>query len=299
MHPTLPIEENFLGIEEQYSSYDASDIAILQVPYEHTVSYGGGTGKAPEGILHASHYVEFWDEELKRSLCFERGIATLPALELGTLHNQAALDFIHNHASEHLANGKFLATLGGEHTISAAPVRAHLERYPMMSVLQFDAHSDLRMEYEGNPYSHASVMARVLELIPGNRITQVGIRAQCHEEYELIQRERIHTFFARGIRNGSYGQHWMDAVVNSLQDDVYITFDVDYFDPAIMGTTGTPEPGGFFWDETIELLLKVASTRKIVGFDIVELAPNQENIAPTYLTAKLVYKLLNIAFINR
>ncbi len=297
--PVLPESKNFLGIPRANSSYDASRIAILSAPYEHTVSYGGGTGKGPAAILEASHYVEFWDEEYKRELCFDAGIATLRPLSFEKLRDARALTRIEDAVRRLLDDGKFAVTLGGEHTISAAPIKAHFEKHPRMSVLQFDAHSDLRVEYQGTPFSHASVMARVAEFFPPSRIVQVGIRAQCVEEYRMIEQQGIHTFFARDLHAGTHGKNWRASVLKALGDEVYITFDVDYFDPSIMPATGTPEPGGFQWDETMELLSMIGRSRRIVGFDVVELAPMRGFPFPSFLAAKLVYKMLNAAFIGR
>jgi agmatinase len=298
MTRVLPVSRNFLGIERKFSAYDSSRIAVISAPYEHTVSYGGGTANGPKGILDASHYVEFWDEDFRRELCFEVGIAALPPIAFGKARNAAALRMIESAVRRALSDGKFVTTLGGEHTISAAPIRAHLEQYPRMSVLQFDAHSDLRESYLGSIYSHASVMARVAEFLPPERIVQVGIRAQCIEEFRFILERGVRTFFACDIHAGKHGRQWQRAVVDALEDDVYITFDVDYFDPSIMPTTGTPEPGGFQWDETIALLKLIGAKRRIVGFDVVELSPSKTIPHPTYLASKLVYKLMNAAFMR-
>ena len=295
----LAQSQNFLGIERRYSSYGTSDIAIISAPYERTVSYGGGTGKGPAAILAASHYVEFWDEDFKRELCFDHGIAALRPLSFAKMRDEDALAHLESAVRNTLDNGKFTVTLGGEHTISAAPIRAHAERYPGMSVLQFDAHSDLRQEYMGSRFSHASVMARVAEFIPPRNIVQVGIRAQCIEEYGMIQETGITTFFACDLHAGAHGTPWQEAVLPVLHDEVYITFDIDYFDPSIMPATGTPEPGGFQWDETIALLKLIGERKRIVGFDLVELAPMRLLAYPSFLAAKLVYKIMNAAFIGR
>ncbi|MBI5648282.1 MAG: agmatinase [Ignavibacteriae bacterium] len=297
--PVLPESKNFLGIPRANSSYESSRIGILSAPYEHTVSYGGGTGKGPAAILAASHYVEFWDEEYKRELCFDAGITTLRPLSFEKLRDARALTRIEDAVRRLLDDGKFAVTLGGEHTISAAPIKAHFEKHPRMSVLQFDAHSDLRLAYQGTPFSHASVMARVAEFFPPSRIVQVGIRAQCIEEYRMIEQQGIHTFFARDLHAGTHGENWRASVLDTLGDEVYITFDVDYFDPSIMPATGTPEPGGFQWDETMELLSMIGRSRRIVGFDVVELAPMRGFPFPSFLAAKLVYKMLNAAFVGR
>ncbi len=295
---TLGIEQNFLGIEDAHSTLDNAEIAIVSAPYEHTVSYGGGTARGPAAILEASHYVEFWDEEFRRELCFEKGIATVEPIDFGSAADGEALGMIEEQVRALLARDKFVVTLGGEHTISAAPIRAHLEKYPEMTVLQIDAHSDLRESYEGSEYSHASVMARVLEFLPPARLVQAGIRAQCREEYERIERDGLQTFFGWEIRQGVYGQSWKERVLDALGETVYITFDIDGLDPSIMPSTGTPEPGGLLWDETIQLMKLIGKHRKIVGFDIVELAPVSGVTWPDFLAAKLVSKMLNAAYLG-
>lgn len=296
---TLGIDRNFLGIEDEHSNLDRAEIAIVSAPYEHTVSYGRGTGRGPEAILEASHYVEFWDEEFRRELCFEKGIATIEPIDFAGTADAEALAILEEQVRGLLARDKFVVTLGGEHTISAAPIKAHLERYPDLTVLQIDAHSDLRAEYEGTRFSHASVMARVLEFLPASRLVQAGIRAQCREESELIEREGINTFFGYEIRQGVYGQSWKERVLDALGPDVYITFDIDGLDPSIMPSTGTPEPGGLLWDETIQLMKMIGKHRRIVGFDVVELAPVPDVTWPDFLAAKLVSKMLNAAYIGR
>lgn len=298
----LGIEENFLALESANSGYENSSIVILSAPYEKTVSYGGGTKLAPKAILEASHYVEFLDDEFHRELCFERGIATLPELDFGDSEGGAMLDQLEGAVAEHIEHGKFVVTLGGEHTISTAPIVAHAKAYPNMSILHFDAHSDLRQEYSGTPYSHACFMARVAELdVPMDRLVQVGIRAQSIDEYRFAQSNKIKTFYATAIRRGDHGADWQRAAVAALPtNEVYITFDVDYFDPSIMPTTGTPEPDGFLWAETMEIFRQLNKAgKKIVGFDIVELSPKEDQQHATYMVAKLVYRMLNFAFATK
>ncbi len=287
------IKNNFLAIEEEYSNYNNSLIAILPVPYEQTTSYGKGTSKGPKAILDASHYVEFFDEELERELCFEKGngICSLHPVEFKDKKGKKALDLIYENVKRLIDDKKFVVTLGGEHSISTAPIQAHFDSYKDLSILHFDAHSDLRMEYEGSKYSHASFAARVAEFTTS--ITQVGIRAQCKEEYDFIKKNNIKTFYAFEIRNGKYGNDWQAKVIETLQENVYITFDVDYFDPSIMPSTGTPEPNGFYWDETMKLLKQLGEKKKVVGFDVVELSPRKDFPYPDFLTAKLIYKMLN------
>ena len=287
---TYKIDKNFLGIEDKYSDYKKSLIAMLPVPYEATTSYGKGTSAGPAAILKASHYVEFFDEELNRELCFEKGIASLKPVRLNGKTGKPALVIIYNAVKKLIDDGKFVITLGGEHTISTAPIKAHFDSYKNLSVLHFDAHSDLRDEYEGTKYSHACFASRVAEFTKD--ITQVGIRAQSKEEYEFIRKNKIRTFYSYQIRNGKYGKNWEDKVISTLKKNVYITFDVDFLDPSIMSSTGTPEPDGFFWDETMRLMKKLGENRNVVGFDVVELAPVKDNPFPDFLTAKLIYKML-------
>jgi len=252
------IKKNFLAIEEAVSNYDFSKVVILPdfskvvilpVPYEATTSYGKGTGKGPMGILNASHYVELFDEELNRELCNEIGICTLKELNMKDKKGKKALDFIYKNVKSQIDAGKFVITLGGEHSISTAPIKAHFDSYENLSILHFDAHSDYRQEYEGSVYSHASFAARVAEFTKD--IVQVGIRAQCKEEYDFIKSNNLKTFYAYEIRNGKYGYDWDKKVIDALNENVYITFDVDYFDPSVMPSTGTPEPLGFYWEETL------------------------------------------------
>ena len=285
------INKNFLAIEDKYSNYDKSEIAILSVPYETTTSYGKGTGKGPSAIIDASHFVEFFDEETNRELCFEKGICTLYPLKFNGKKNKEAIDFIYKNVLNLIKDGKFVVTLGGEHSISTAPIKAHFDSFKNLSIIHFDAHSDLRQEYEGTKYSHACFAARVAEFTKD--ITQVGIRAQCIQEYKFIKKNGIKTFYSYQIHQGKYGKNWDDKVIGTLKKNVYVTFDVDYFDPSIMPSTGTPEPDGFLWGETVALLKKLGKKRNVVGLDVVELAPRKDFPFPDFLTAKLIYKMLN------
>ncbi len=295
----LPTASNFLALPPEFSSYENSKIVVISAPYEKTTSYGGGTGKAPKAIIQASQFVEFLDDEFFQELCFQKGIATLPPISYGKQSGRAALKMLQNAVKVEIEEGKFVVTLGGEHTISTAPIAAHYSAYPNMSILHFDAHSDLRETYSGTPYSHACFMMRVADEVafPMERLVQVGIRAQCKEEYEFAKKSGIKTFYASNIRRGKHGKNWQGSVVSNLPtDEVYVTFDVDYFDPAIMPTTGTPEPDGFLWNETIEIFRELRKAgKKIIGFDVVELAPDPKQQHATYLVAKLVYRMLNFA----
>lgn len=293
----LKKEKNFLMISSKYSSYKNSEIVVLSAPLEMTVSYGKGTSFGPKEIIEASHFVEFYDEETNRELCFEKGICTLEELNFKKLSHKKSIELIEKTVEKLIEDNKFVVTLGGEHSLSYAPIAAHTKKFSNLSILQIDAHSDLRDEYEGSKLSHASVMKRVYEINP--KIVQVGIRAQCIEESKFISENNINTFYAREIKTGKHGHNWIDKVVDKLSENVYITFDVDGLDPSIIPSTGTPEPGGLLWDETLDLLKKVGEERNIVGFDVVELSYDKHSKISSFNTAKLTYKLLNYSFINK
>lgn len=291
---TLTAKSNFLGIEKEYSTYENSKIVIYSAPLENTVSYGAGTKNGPKEILKASHYVEFYDEEMKRELCFDEGIATLAISNFDKLKSKSAINKIEKDVTSLLSDDKFVAMLGGEHTVTLGSVLAHNKIYDNLSILQIDAHSDLRENYEGNKYSHASVMSRIYEF--NKNIVQVGIRAQCKDEGDLIKKDKIKTFFARDIRKADSKQKWQNEVVKNLSKNIYVTFDIDGLDPTIVPATGTPEPGGLLWDETLDLLNLIGKKKNIVGIDLVELAPSKFHTASNYIAAKLLYKMLNYAF---
>lgn len=296
MFRTLGISSNFLGIEKEFSSFNSSRIVVLPIPYEHTVSYGGGTRNGPKAILDASRFVEFYDEETRREIHREKGIATLQPVNFGKRTDEKALQQIYEVTLALIAEKKFIIGLGGEHTISQATIAAFAETYPSLSVLQIDAHSDLRADYEGSKYSHASVMARVCEFIDPARLVQVGVRAQCIEEARFITERGITTLYAHEIRGGKYSKllrTWEDYVLEKLAGPVYVTFDVDGLDPSIMPATGTPEPNGLFWHETMALLRKIGERREVIGCDVVELAPIRGLHHADLTAAKLVSKMAN------
>lgn len=289
------VSHTFLGLAGEATDFERARAVVLPVPYEATTSYGGGTGGGPAAILEASRYIEFYDQELDVEP-YEVGIATLPALALSAAGPEAAVRELREAYDRVLAvaAGKFVVVLGGEHSISSAPVLAWADRLKgrRFTVLQFDAHSDLRPEYEGTPFSHASVMHRVHEA--GVEVVAVGVRALTREERELARRsDRIHLFLADDLQEG---EGWMDEVLSRLGEDVYITFDVDVFDPALVPSTGTPEPGGLGWYPVLELLRRVFREKNVVACDVVELAPIPGLHAPDFLVAKLVYKLIGYKF---
>lgn len=295
MSQVLSTAHNFLGIEDpELFSYEKSKFIIQQVPYEKTSSYLMGSAKGPAAIVSASQFVEFYDEELAQNTIEKiGGIASIPPMEFGSKADAEAIDLIEKETYKHLQAGKFVVSLGAEHTVSYGLVKAHLQKYPNISVLQFDAHSDLRLAYHGNPYSHASVMARIND--HKLNITQIGIRAQCIEEADLIKASpNIHTFYAHQIRKNA---NWMQDALATIGSEVYITIDADGFDPSIMPAVGTAEPGGLLWRETLDFLQLVCKNRKVVGFDIVECAPFDipGQILSEYTLAKLAYRLIGYA----
>jgi len=288
----LGIRSNFLGVKTTRTTWNRARVAILPIPFEQTVSYGKGTAQGPAAILKASSYVEFYDEETGRDVSREIGIATLPPLSLGSKKGKRAMDGIDLRVTNLHRAGKFVFSLGGEHTMTQALVRAHHRSYPDLSIVQIDAHSDLRDSYQGSPYSHASVMARVCDFIKPRKIVQVGIRAQCEEEAIFIREHRVKTFYAHEIR-GSRKFDWPRKAIAGLSRHVYVTFDVDGLDPSVMPATGTPEPNGLLWDETMRFLKLLGRRRKVVGCDVVEFAPIRGLHHPEMAAAKLVSKMIN------
>lgn len=296
----LPWElpRNFLGLEGELAEWARAGAVIVPVPYESSVSYQGGTRRGPAAILEASRYLELYDQELDAEPA-ELGVATLPALHLSVAGPEAAVGELRRACDRLLdaAGPRLLILLGGEHSLSSAPILAHAARLPAgrrLSVLQFDAHSDLRLEYEGSPFSHASVMARVLDEVD---LVSVGIRALTGEERALIRaRPNLTTIFADEMWQDDA---WIERALHALGDDVYVTFDVDYFDPALVPATGTPEPGGPDWYRTLALLRRVFTEKNVVGVDVVELAPLPGNAAPDFLVAKFVYKLIGYHWLAR
>ncbi|MEI6817296.1 MAG: agmatinase [Bacteroidota bacterium] len=293
----LSTDQNFLGIEdENLYSYDKAKFVIQQVPYEHTSSYLEGSAKGPAARVEASHFVEFYDEELDIETLNTNPIATVPAIEFGDKVDADAIALIEEHTTALLNDQKFVVSLGAEHTVTLGFVKAHAKKYDNITVLQFDAHSDLRSSYHDNIYSHASVMARIHEL--GFNLTQIGIRAQCKEESDLIKASsNIHTFYAHKIRTNP---NWMKEALETLTENVYITIDADGFDPSIVPSVGTAEPNGLFWNETLEFLRMVCKTKNVIGFDIVEIAPTEGQILSEYTMAKLAYRLIGyVSFKDR
>ena len=270
-------------------SFDDSRVIILPVPVDRTTSYVGGTRNGPHEILQASSHMELWDEEMCADV-HPVGIFTLPEMELPFGEMEPLMDEIERVAYEVIGRDKFLVTLGGEHSITPALVSAAARKYPGVSVLQIDAHTDLRESYMGTRHNHACAMRRALEFA---QVTQVGIRSLSIEEARMIPKLNTTIFYDVALHKDPA---WIDRVVDTLGADVYITIDVDGMDPAIMPATGTPEPGGLSWAEITALLRTTAERRRVVSCDIVELSPIPGIVAPNFLCAKLVYKLLSYRF---
>lgn len=278
--------KNFGGLDAGYTGLEQAKVVVIPVPYDETSTWGKGADKGPDAILEASANMELYDIETDSEV-YKIGIFTAPPVtEKSTPENM--VNAVHTSALEYIKQGKFVVGLGGEHSITTGFVRAYADVFDNISVLQLDAHTDLRPEYEGSPYNHACVMSRVAEICP---FVQVGIRSMDTIEKPFLVNENL--FLAEHI----YGRDtYYQKVVNQLTDNVFITIDLDVFDPSIMPSTGTPEPGGMLWYEVINLLRLVAQKRNIIGFDVMELAPTKLNKAPDFLASKLVYKLLAYCF---
>ena len=279
----------FGGTTPTTTDFQNARVVILPVPLDRTTSYVPGTRTGPHEILVASSHMELWDEETQTDV-HSVGIYTLPEMEFPFATMDEVVDEIRRLSGEIVNRGKFPVILGGEHSITPPVVAAVASKYKGLSVLQIDAHADLRESFMGTPHNHACAMRRTLEHAP---ITQVGIRSLSAEEAADISSLRTKVFYDFNMREDPA---WLDRVVDSLSDVVYITIDVDGFDPAIMPSTGTPEPGGLSWYEGLSLLRRVMERRTVVGCDIVELSPMPGNAAPNFLCAKLLYKILSYRF---
>lgn len=280
------VEGRYGGLPDPYGNEDFAKIVILPVPFDLTTTYQKGTDQGPEALIEASRNMELYDIETD-SQVYLKGIYTERAIHAESSEEMIHLTYIKT--KEWISKSKFVVTIGGEHSISYAPIKAHAEHYGKLTVLQFDAHADLQPAYEDNPWSHASVMARVKEIPEISKIIAVGIRSMSHEELPLL--ERLNVFFGHNLEG-----NWIDEVLRRIEGPVYITFDLDAFDSSLMPSTGTPEPGGLFWNQAMSLLKRVIKEKEVVGFDVVELCPNPFNLAPDYLAAKLIYKILSYKF---
>jgi agmatinase len=271
------------------ANFASARVVILPIPLDRTTSYVPGTRNGPHEILVASSHMELWDEETETDV-HGIGIYTLPEMEFPFAAIDDVMTEINRVATELITRGKFPVVLGGEHSITPPIVKAVAAKHPALSVLQIDAHADLRDSYMGTPNNHACAMRRVLDYAT---TTQVGIRSLSPEEAEVVSSLPTEVFYDYNMRDDP---EWMERVVDSLSETVYITIDVDGFDPAIMPATGTPEPGGLTWYEGLALLRRVIERRRVVGCDVVELSPVPGLVAPNFMCAKLIYKILSYRF---
>ena len=282
---------HFCEIPPSFSSYEQSGAVILPVPFETTTSYLHGTAAGPEAILNASHEIEVYDEKLGREVFRDiGGIHTLPPVPVGS-DPESFLAKLEYEIAGHLRKNKLVVSLGGEHTLTLAAIRAVTAIYPGTAVLQLDAHADLRHTYRGDYYSHATVMRRVLDHA---RLYQIGIRSLSKEEADLIDGKNVSILFSHQLSNET-----VDAFVDSLPESIYITIDLDGFDPAVIPGVGNPEPGGFTWQSADYLLEKVSRRCRIRAFDVVELRPLPNETRSEVTAARLIYRLLGYIALNR
>jgi agmatinase len=277
---------NFASLDDEYSSFERSRVVVLPVPYDSTVTARAGTRDGPYAIIEASADMELYDVGLGIEP-WRHGIHTLPEVAPHTGSPEAMADRIESVVGELLDQGKFVVTLGGEHTVAVGAVRAHARRTPGLSVLAFDAHSDLREEYLDSRYNHACTLRRALDVAP---VTQVGLRSASVEDAALIRDRGLAFYSPREFRAAG-----PEAVASHLSDSVYITIDLDCFDQGEMPAVGTPEPGGLHWEEVSALLEAVTRTKRVVGFDVTELSPSLGPRSCAQLAAKLTYRLIGLA----
>ncbi len=282
--------KNFGGLPDQYSKIENSKVVIVPVPYDGTSTWIKGADKGPDAIIEASHNMELYDIVADKE-AYKVGIHTADPIKERRSPERVAKE-VEARVTQLLKKKKFPVILGGEHSVSIGAFRAFAEFYKGadFTILQFDAHADLRQEYEGSRYNHACVMARAAELAP---ILQVGVRSMSFEERADVAPERV--FYADYILD-SNNTTWMYDLLNKTGKNVYITIDLDVFDPSIMPATGTPEPGGMLWYTMLDILSKINQKTNIVGFDVVELSPVKYNKAPNFMAAKLIYQLLTYKF---
>jgi agmatinase len=284
--PKHPV--SFCGLPNHKTAYARASTVILPIPFDKTSTWLKGADKGPAAILEASANLEFYDIETDTEV-FKKGIFT--AKPIRATSSSVLMKKADSEVSKYLKDNKLVVTLGGEHSVSIPVIKSYAKRYKDLSVLHLDAHADSRDSYQGTPYNHACVIARVREFT--KNIVSVGIRSMDASERPALDNEKI--FFAHEIHNSD---KWIPNAVRLLTDSVYITIDLDVFDPGIMPSTGTPEPGGLGWYQVMKLLSSVSKSKRIVGFDVVELCPSNAK-APDFLAAKLIYTLLSYIDVNK
>jgi agmatinase len=276
---------NFGGIDPAFPTFEEATFIVVPIPYDLTSTYQSGSRRGPQAILDASGHMELYDEELCKET-YLTGIYTLPFLESDARGPGEMGNAIRTAIADVLNFNKIPVILGGEHSVSFGVVQAMKEKYPEISVLQLDAHADLRNYYQCSPYSHASVGRRISELCP---LVQAGIRSMGAEEASFMRESQVKTFSADFILEE---HNWLEKICENVNGDVYITIDVDVLDPSIMPATGTPEPGGIYWKDILRLMREVSKRCRVRGFDIVELSPIPGMVAPDFLATKLVYRIM-------
>lgn len=278
--------KTYAGIPDKYTKLDRAEVVLISVPYDGTSTWQKGADKGFDAFLAASDNMELYDIETNSEV-YKKGIYIAETVDENA-SAAAMVEQVHKTVRKYLQQNKFVTVFGGEHSISIGTIRAFKDSYKNLTVLHLDAHADLRDEYNGTPYNHACA---VYEASKTTNLIQVGIRSMDSTEKETMNKDQV--FFAEQM---IYDDSWIDRAIDMMTDQVFITFDVDVFDPSIMPSTGTPEPGGLLWYETIEFLKKVFMEKNVVGFDIVELCPNPANKAPDFMVAKLYYKMLSYKF---
>lgn len=275
---------NFGGIYPECSLRDAKFV-VVPAPYDLTSTYQSGSRRGPAAIIEASANMELYDEELKKET-YLAGIHTTLPVPIDSRGPKNMVSGVRKKISRIVSLNKIPVMLGGEHSITFGAVQAVIEKYPKLTVLQLDAHADLRDTYQGSPYNHACVARRISELCP---LTQVGIRSMSKEEADFLHQGKVKSYSADYILDR---KNRAENVCKDLRGDVFITIDLDVFDPSIMPATGTPEPGGLFWSDVLQLLRLVSASCNIRGFDVVELAPLPGIVAPDFMAAKLIYRMM-------
>lgn len=279
-------KKNYAGIPDEYATADAAKVVLIPVMYDGTSTWQKGADKGPEAFLHASENMEIYDIETDTEV-YKQGIYLTDTLA-NFSSPKDMVETVHSEVKKYITRNKFVTIFGGEHSISIGTIRAFNECFENLSVLHIDAHADLRPEYEGTPFNHACA---VYEASKETNLVQVGIRSMDKSELKYMDKDKV--YFAHEMAVDDY---WMDDAIEQLSDNVFITFDLDAFDPSILPSTGTPEPGGLLWYETMEFLRKVFQHKNVVGFDIVELCPNEKEKASDFIAAKLYYKMLSYKF---
>ncbi len=281
-------KKTYAGIPEQNSKIETSKVVLIPVPYDGTSTWQKGADKGPEAFLNASENMELYDIETDTEV-YKNGIYLADAVTENT-SPESMVDAVHEITKSYIKKNKFVTLFGGEHSISIGSIRAFNECFDNLTVVQIDAHADLREEYEGSKCNHACA---VYEASQNTNLIQVGIRSMDAIEKTVMDIDKV--FFAHEMAQDDY---WMENAIDLMTDNVFLTIDLDAFDPSIMPSTGTPEPGGLLWYETLEFLNKIFKEKNVVGFDIVELCPNPQEKSSDFLAAKLYYKMLSYKFNN-